>query len=227
MESQAPAPAASPGSFLQIWILALTRPREDTYQAFAEDSALSISRAAIWIFLSSLVAGGIGMTLQFGQLGPMMRELGREGDVAALAGLGMASLLCLVPLFAGFTLAGQAIYIAILQFVAGALGGVGSFEGLFTATAAYIAPVTLVSGVLGAIPLVGACLSLPVSLYAAYLGILTVKSVNRFSWGRAILTFVIPLIVFFLCGLILFLGLLLPVMQESVRDLAWLGSAIA
>ncbi len=227
MDPESPVQAASPGSFFEIWILALTRPREDTYQSLADDTALSISRAAIWIFLSSLIAGGIGMTLQFGQLGPMMSELAREGDMAALAGLGMASLLCLVPLFAVFTLVGQMIYIAILQFVAGALGGIGSFEGLFTASAAYAAPVTLISGVLGAIPLVGACVSLPVSLYAAYLGVLAVKAVNRFGWGKAFLTFVIPFVIFFLCGLVLFLGLLLPVLQETAQGLAWIGFAVA
>lgn len=226
MSEQPPAGMAPTANFIEIWVLALTRPREDTYQALAEDPALSTGRAALWILISGLVSSAVAMTLQFGQLGPIIRELGQDSDVAALAGLGMASLLCLVPLFAVFTLVGQMIYIAILQFVAGALGGVGSFQGLFTASAAYIAPVTLVSGLLGAIPLVGACLSLPISLYAIYLGVLAVKSVNRFGWGQAVLTFIIPFIVFFLCGLILFLGLLLPVLQETARELAWTGLGV-
>lgn len=223
MEDQAPAQRTPSGTFYEIWILALTRPREETFQALAEDPVLSTGRAAVWILVTSLAAYAIGMSLQFGRLGPIMREVAREGDLAAFAGIGIASLLCLVPLFAVFTLIGQVIYVAVLQFVAGALGGAGSFEGLFTAASAYVAPITLISGVLGAIPFVGACLSLPVSLYAAYLGVLTVKAVNHFGWGKAILTFVIPFLVFALLGLILIFGLLVPVLQEVMQETARFG----
>lgn len=226
MEPEAPSqPTASP-NFIEIWILALSQPKEATYRALAVDDDLTIGRGALWIALSALLGYAVTFTLQIGQLAPMMREFADQGDLGLIAGFSAASLLCLVPVAAGMAVLGQIVYVAIVQFVAGALGGAGTFKGLFVATAAYVAPVTLATSLLSVIPFVGACLTFPISIYALYLGVLAIKSVNDFGWGAAIGSLLIPLIVFGLLGLILFFGLLFPVIQDVMQEMA-LGLTMA
>ena len=217
--SSSPQATSSP-NFIEIWILALTQPKEATYKAFADDPALTVTRAALWIAVTSLVGYGVAFAFQLGQFSSVMQQASQQADIGEVAGLGVLGLLCSLPIIAGLAVLGQVIYVAIIQFVAGALGGEGTFAGLFGATAAYAAPVALVTSVLSVIPLVGACLTLPISLYAMYLGVLAIKSVNQFGWGQAIGSLLVPFIVFLLVGLIVFLGLLYPVMQELMQEMS-------
>lgn len=220
-------PPSSTPSFYRIWLAALTQPREETYQAFADDPNLTVGQAALWIGVSSLVGYGLAFLLQFGQLAGLMRQAGEQAELEALGGVGVISLLCLVPLVAVLAVAGQMIYVAILQFVASALGGAGSFRGLFVATAAYTAPVTLLTSALAAIPFVGGCLTLPLSLYALFLGALSIKSVNRFGWGPTLLTLLVPLIISILIGVLIFFGLMVPLMEELMREAALVGEGLS
>lgn len=219
MEPNSSSQAGSSPNFIEIWILALSQPKEATYKAFADDPDLTVGRAALWIAVTSLVGYGVAFSLQVGQLTSVMQKASQQTDLGEFAGFGALILLCLLPVVAGMAVLGQAIYVAIVQFVAGALGGQGTFGGLFGATAAYAAPVALVTTLLSVIPLVGACLSLPISLYAMYLGVLAIKSVNQFGWGRAIGSLFVPLIVFLLVTLIIFFGLLFPVMQDMIQEM--------
>ncbi len=221
-------PPSSTPSFYRIWLAALTRPREETYQALGDDPNLTVGQAALWIGVSSLVGYGLAFLLQFAQFAELMRQASEQGGLEAISGMGVViSLLCLVPLVAVFAVAGQMIYVAILQFVASALGGAGSFRGLFVATAAYTAPVTLLTSALAAIPFVGGCLTLPLSLYALYLGALSIKSVNRFDWGHALLTLLVPLIISILIGVLIFFGLMVPLMEELMREAALVGAGLS
>lgn len=213
-EEGSPLPSVS-APFYQIWILVLTRPRESTFHALIEDPGATVARGALWVFLTSLIAYLIATALQFGQL---MALMGSTEELEALGGIGAAgglALLCLVPFVAGLAVLGLMVSTAILQFVAGALGGVGTFRELFFASAAYTSPVTLIGSILGAIPIVGGCLALPLSLYSVYLNALAVKSVNRFGWGSTIITLIIPGLIVVLVITVLFLLLLLPLLQSG------------
>lgn len=187
---------------------------------------MTLGRSALWIALASLVAYGVAFLTQMGQFSAVMREFGQQADLGAVAGMGVVGFLCLLPLAAALGVVLQVIYVAIVQFVAGALGGPGTFRGLFVATAAFAAPVTLANGLLSIIPFLGACLTLPISLYAIYLSAVAVKSVNQFSWGRAIVTLLVPIVLFGLLALVLFLAFLMPVMNEVMREMGALGLAL-
>jgi hypothetical protein len=200
--------------FFQIWLLALTRPQENTYQTIVGDPGASVGRAALWIFITSLISYGIAMTLQFGQMTAMLGQMEEaESALGLIAGGGAVVLLCGLPLVATLAVVGAMVYAAILQFVAGALGGEGSFRDLFFGTASYTAPMTIITTGLSLIPFVGPCLTLPLSLYTAYLNVLVLKAVNRFGWGSAIVTLLVPFIVTILISLIA-LALLFPFLQE-------------
>ena len=211
----APAGASGRGAmFYEIWLLALTRPREETYQTIVEDPGARVGRAALWIFITSLLSYGLATVLQFGQMAALLNQMEDSGtSLGAIAGGGAIALVCVLPLIAVFAVVGAMVYAALLQFVAGALGGQGSFRSLFFGTASFTAPMTIITTGLGLIPFVGPCLSIPVSFYAAYLNVLVLKAVNRFGWGMAIITLFVPFIFFILVGLIL-AALLFPLMQE-------------
>jgi hypothetical protein len=139
-------------------------------------------------------------------------------DLEGLGGLGAMGglvLLCFIPLAAGLAVLGLIISTGILQFVAGALGGVGSFRKLFFATASYSSPITLFGSILGAIPVVGGCLALPLSLYSLYLNALAIKSVNRFGWGSTIITMFVPALIVILITAVVFLLVMLPLLEAG------------
>lgn len=80
------------------------------------------------------------------------------------------------------------------------------------------APIALIQSALGVIPIVGACLALPLAAYSTYLTALAVKSVHRFLWGRTILTLLVPVVLITLLFFVLFAALFLPVMQEMIQS---------
>ncbi len=216
-ESDPIALTASGGiMFFEIWLLALTRPREETFRTIVGDPGATIGRAAIWIFISSLISYGIAMALQFGQMAALFSQFEESGtSLGAMAGGGALFLLCGLPLVAALAVVGAMVSTAILQFVAGALGGEGDFRELFFGTASITAPMTLITTALSLIPLVGGCLALPLSLYSAYLTALALKAVNRIGWGSAIVTLLVPVVITVLVGLIV-LVLLFPLMQDVI-----------
>lgn len=216
LTSNSIGPASSGAMFYEIWLLALTRPREDTFQTIVDDPAARVGRAALWIFITSLLSYGIATAIQFGQMAALFNQMEETGiPLGAMAGGGVIALICGLPLVASFAVVGAMIYAAILQFIAGALGGEGSFRQLFFGTASFSAPITVITTGLSLIPFVGACLTIPVSLYAAYLNVLVLKAVNRFGWGMAIIALFVPFIFFILIGLIL-AALLFPMLSELV-----------
>ena len=98
--------------------------------------------------------------------------------------------------------------------VAGALGGTGSYSKLAFAFAAYLAPLSVISSVLGLIPYVN-CLAFPLGIYGIVLNVTAVKAVNQLSWGKAIAASVVILA-----------GVVIGVACLTIVILALLGPAI-
>ncbi|MFP3855387.1 MAG: YIP1 family protein [Anaerolineales bacterium] len=203
--------------FFQIWLLALTRPREDTYQTIVDDPRASIGRAALWIFITTMVSYGIAAVLQFGQMAVLFNQMEESSSLGAMAGGGVIALICGLPFVAGIAVLGAMVYAAILQFVAGALGGDGSFQELFYGTASFTAPMSLITTALSLIPFVGACLTIPLSFYTLYLYALVIKATNRFGWGSAIVSLLVPVIISILIGLII-LAMLFPFVRDLMQS---------
>lgn len=110
----------------------------------------------------------------------------------------LIGLVCGIPIAAGFSVLGFIIGTALIQWVAGMFKGAGTFNQLAYVFGAISAPITLISAVLSifyAIPFLGFCLwplSILLFLYVLVLEVMAVKGVNRFGWGEAIGSVLIP-----------------------------------
>jgi len=215
--SSAPAPSSGGSKpFYQIWIDALTKPNEQTFADIASSPNAKAMTGYIWVaigyliefFLTALVSGARAATFRnmFQQYG-----LGNAGG-GALAGGGGGIVTTLVAAFCGGPIIAViatvffAIITAIIQWIAKMFKGQGTNDQLTYTLAAITAPYAILAGVLSlfaAIPFVGLCFNIILALggiYVLVLEIMATKGVNRFGWGEAAGSVLIPgLVVGLLC----------------------------
>jgi hypothetical protein len=84
--------------------------------------------------------------------------------------------------------------------------------------AAYTAPISLAAAVLALIPFLGACVGAILGFYSLGLNALAIKSVNRFGWGNAILSMIVPLIFLGLIMVIIFFWLIYPALSTLLTQ---------
>lgn len=82
----------------------------------------------------------------------------------------------------------------IFYLIAKFLGGKGDFKTQAYLYAIYIAPIGIITAVLNLLPVAGQILSLIVSLYALYMLTMSLKEAHGYSVGKAVLTWLLPLI---------------------------------
>lgn len=212
--------------WLPVWIKAVSQPNENTFAEITERPGLSSTTAFLWVFLATTVSAILG-----GLLTTIMQALGFttptyiEGleeyigsmpvDTTSLVG-SLVGTLCFSPVIGVISVVFFAIGIAIIQWIAKLFGGSGSFDKLAYAFAAISVPISLVTTLLSpfsVIPWLGVCTSLisvGVGIYALVLQVIAVKGVNRFGWGAAIGTILVPWLVFVLfCACIVAIGVAL------------------
>jgi hypothetical protein len=215
MEPNEPAasPQVIPQPWYGVWAAALTKPTVSNYEQLASQPHVSTTRASVWVFLSGTLGSlmGLAISVAFPMLNPFATEA--TAELPGLSGLGLM-ILCLAPLAGVLSVFGLYISAGISHVIARALGGTGEFRQLAFAIAAYTSPISLVSPIIGVIPVVN-CLAIPISLFALYLNILSIKAVHRFSWGRALLS-----------SVLLISGILFTVACLLIGILALLGPAI-
>ncbi|OGO34977.1 MAG: hypothetical protein A2Z03_11240 [Chloroflexi bacterium RBG_16_56_8] len=109
-----------------------------------------------------------------------------------------------------------AIGVGLVQWIAKLFGGAGTFDKLAYAFAAIGVPLTLVTSILSpfsAVSVLGICtglLSLGAALYGLVLQVMAVKGVNRFGWGAAVGSVLLPMVaIVLLCVCVAGLTLLL------------------
>lgn len=212
MPSNTPVMESKPGpaGWFQVWIKAVTKPGEQTFVEISESPEVKIQTALIWAAIAGFVAGiGVGIGSGLGLLFQSGGDTLGMGTIAVfICGFPIA-LAIINPISLAFSS-------ALFQWIARMFGGVGSFEKLIYSLAAVAAPISIVSGafsLLSGIPLIGACVgifSFGLSIYAMVLNIMAVKAVNRFGWGQAVGSVLIPgLVIGIFCGCIVFISLLL------------------
>jgi len=201
--------------FYKIWIRAVTKPNEQTYIDIANSPDAKPNKAYIWVFATALASYFFLMLV----MSIISAVAGTGGDLATT----LITLSCAVPIIAGLVTVFFAIDVAILQWVAKMFKGTGSYNQLIYVLAAISAPLTLISGALGAfsvVPFLGYCLSainIVLIVYVIVLNIMAVKAVNNFGWGEAIGTVLLPALVFGCicgCATIFILMLLGPVVGD-------------
>jgi len=221
----APPPGYTPLSWVETWIKALTQPRVEAYEQIANDPEASVTRASLWVFLSTLVALFIGLPLSL-VVNPSLLDQVKQlnlgssdtaGALAAAAGI----MLCMVPFAGVLAVLGLMFSTAIIQLVARLFGGEGSFSQLFYTFAAFTTPITPISMLISAIPLVN-CLGIFVSIYTIVLQVIAIKAVNRFGWGAAVGALFLPGLVVFAvicCAGIAAASVLGPAFQEALQQM--------
>jgi hypothetical protein len=207
-----------------VWTSALIRPSLETYERILNDPNASPNRAYGWVFLSALIAYLISFLvgLAFSALG-----ITSVADLGTLAGVSTITLICCLPIAVILAVIGLMIGAAITQLAARILGGTGTYSALVYAYGAYVAPLSLVSGVVGSIPFVNLCLGIPLLVYGIVLNVISVNAVNKFGWGKSIVAALIIPITFLLivpCAVIAVLALLGPaigdVFSQIVNELS-------
>jgi hypothetical protein len=196
----------------ETWTTVLTRPTEETFEVELHKPQASLGTAIIWIIIAALVlailsaigaviAGVLGTGSSMIQMIASQADLPPEvqAQLMASSASGLASVpfsFCGTFIFAplGF-LIGAVIYFALAKI----FGGVGTFEQHTYMLATFTAPLMVVSGALGVIPVLGGCLSLFISLYQIFLTYLAMKTTHRLSTGAAWAVALIPLVLVLLC----------------------------
>lgn len=192
---------AAPEPFYKVWLKAVTKPNEQTYAEIANSSGASPTKAYLWLAISYIFTFFVSM-LVFS-----FSSSSQYGDFGEALGGSAIALICGAPIGAVIGLLIYALEVAIVQWVAKLFKGTGSYNQLIYAFAAFTAPLTLVSGVLSAfslIPFIGLCfsiISIGIGLYSIFLMITAVKGVNKFGWGEAAGSVLLPgLVLIFVCG---------------------------
>lgn len=229
-----PEPPGFAGWF-SIWLKAVTKPSEQAYSALAgSPDAQTNNRAFTWVFLagtvSAIISGILQALLQLAGLAPQMpglSDLVGNAPRSAIGSLGIA--LCTSPVAGAFAVLFFAIFVGVVQWVAKMFKGTGSFSQLAYVTAAISVPFTLVSSLLTPFVTLGpvgycfSAVSLLLGLYAMYLQLLAVKSVNRFGWGEAAGAYFLPILAFgCFCACVAFglTSLLAPVISETFDQIS-------
>jgi len=214
---------ATPGQSLpwsQVWLYALTRPSEQSYQILLSDPEAKPARGLLWVGITSLFVTAIAALTQLAfrpEMNQFMSQLEREAGPGARVGSIIFLLLCGIPLGAIFAVLGTVIYTALVNVVAGALGGKGNFSQLVYLFSAVTAPMGLASSLLGIIPIVG-CLTLPLGIYSLYLQLLAVKTVHQLDWVRAAVSVLVLVILVVLIAAVCAFAILVPVFGEAMRS---------
>ena len=178
-------------SWLGAWKAALTQPSVATYTDLLLDPRMSLRRAVAWLVTCSLIANLVGILLLATVFPSTLTELafdasqtGPQGFQTTPSMLLVFSLAC-VPFMAMMFVATSLLGYALLHFIASALGSQGSYTELVYAHAAYLAPLTFLTTLLGMFPVVN-CLTLPLGLYSLGLQLMALKASARMTWGRVI-----------------------------------------
>lgn len=232
-------PTPGPAGWFQVWKKAVTKPNEQTFIEITESPNATSKTAFIWVFIAGTVsmifqailqaiytATGTMPQMPIPALEQYMPPSG-GGDVAS-AGISLVTYLCASPFVGLLSIAFFALFVAVVQWIAKMFGGVGNFDKMAYAFAAISFPFTIISGVfslLTAIPYVGGCfgiITFGLSIYILVLQVMAVKGVNRFGWGPAIGSLLIPIAVLLIsccCVIGVSLAVLGPMIGETFNGL--------
>ena len=216
MSEQMNAPMLPPPSgvseWFSVWRDALTKPSDQTFATIAQSPNAKLTTALLWVFLGSLVNIFFASLVQ----GVVFRQMMQNSDFGGngfprMAGGSLLAAICGGPIV---SVVGFVIFVGIVQLIAKMFGGRGTFEQLAYATAAIVAPFSLVNSVftlLAAIPFVGLCfgfVSLIAVVYIIALEVMAVKGVNQFGWAEALGSYFLPFLVLVCCISVGVIGIL-------------------
>jgi len=216
VEYVSPEPPGSQRSYSwsEVWVNAITKPTVKTYEDIVADPAASASKGYTWVLITAFISYVISIGLSF-LINALLGTSGLE-QFGIVEGITSSLLLvmCCAPVLSLFAVLALALNAGISQFVAGLLGGTGSYNELAYAFGSYQAPLTLITSAISVIPYLN-CLGILLGIYGIGLNVIAIKAVNKFDWARAIMSSVIVIV-----GILAFVGVFVIII------LALLGPAI-
>ena len=218
MSEQMNAPMLPPPSgvseWFSVWRNALTKPSDQTFATIAQSPNAKLTTALLWVFLGSLVNALFASFVQGAIIRQMMQNSDFGGNGFPQMGGGIVAAICGAPVGAVVSVVAFMIFVGVVQVIAKMFGGRGTFDQLAYATAAIVAPFSLINSVLTlltAIPFAGLCfglVSLIAVVYVIALEVMAVKGVNQFGWGQAAASYFLPFLVLVCCLSIGVIGIL-------------------
>jgi hypothetical protein len=153
----------------------------------------SASKAYTWVLITSFISYVITIGLSF-LLDAFLGTTGIEqfGFLESITS-SILLVMCCAPVLSLVAVLALALNAGISQFVAGLLGGTGTYNELAYAFGAYQAPLTLITSAISVIPYLN-CLGIFIGLYGIVLNITAIKAVNKFDWARAIMSSVVVIV---------------------------------
>ena len=225
-----PVTPAAPESVFQNWIRALTRPTEENFASMATSPRAKASTGYLWYFIASIVQVLLASIVQgtITQNPIFQNYFPGIADQYTNMGSPLLRILCGAPIGAVVSTIFFAIGTAIVQWIARMFGGTGTNDKLVYVLSNILTPYLMISGLftlLSAIPYVGLCFSglvLAGGIYILVLEVMAVKAVNRFGWGQAIASLLIPgLVIAFFCACVVggLFALLAPIIRDNYQQL--------
>lgn len=194
-----------PDNVIEVLIGAVSKPKK----TFAQELPKATLKKGVGLLglYQAIIGFIIGLLISlFGALFLAVPEIAAK--LGFLSGLILMAWLIL-PIFAVVAgLLSALISNGIIYLFAKLLGGQGRFEEQFYLVTLYSVPIAFISLLLSWIP----AISLLIALYALYLMTIALRTAHRYSTGRAILTWLIPIAIFF----IFFLAIILAVALAAI-----------
>ncbi|MGD0005353.1 MAG: YIP1 family protein [Anaerolineaceae bacterium] len=207
---------SSPGkefSWPKVFLRAIIRPVKETYQEFLKDPHVSKKRAYAWVFYSMMITKVLVWIFTYVRFPWIVSDFNGQ-LVTGLLGLpiGIDSLLD-APVSGLLAVLTIIIEAAIFNWLARRLGGKGHYSELLYTIAAIQSPIIIITNLISLVDLVvlayiGTLISFPFQIYQIVLDIIAIKAVYEFSWRKAILTGVLPSLVYLLISSVIRLVIL-------------------
>lgn len=199
MLSRSKKPARS-YSTLDVWATAITSQDEKSYADLLNDPEMGFGRAFTWVAIAGVVSA-LAVPLQL-IFNPQLVEMMNEPELQSLFRSGDMSILIFVTIFAMLlapigSIINLAINGGVQHFLSLFFGGGGNYTRTVYALSAFLAPMTMLTSLLAAIPFVGQCLVFPLGLYNLVLNVRALKAAHSLSNGGAIGVVLAPVILAF------------------------------
>ena len=170
-----------------LWKKVITQPARTFKQ---QRKKANLSEGAKHIVVAGVISGVIATLLGLAGLSAMGME-----NLFGLAVWGTAGLLALVIILPIMGIIGWLINSGIFYVISLLLGGKGNYTLQSYLIALYSAPIMVITYLFIAIPILGWVILFLISIYSLYLLTLALKETHKFSTGRAVLVWLLPIII--------------------------------
>ncbi len=205
-------------NILRTWRNAVSAPRK-TFGAELKHRH-KLAQGAMHIVIAAVISAIIiGLSGQAGQLYGWLAPLSAGTTALFIVGL--------IVFAAILNTIGWLVWSGILYLIARALGGKGGYTGQSYLIAIYSAPLSILAAVVTALlgawnpataltaaAIIGTLIAAVIALYQLYLLTLALKLNHRYSTGRAVLTWLIPILVVLVIAA-LFVGFLVATLVAA------------